>query len=79
MGLESGNEEGLKTLHKQITVDQNLRAVEILKEIGLVFEYGFMLFASIQHLRGRPSEHSFPTSDRWRRLHRGNLLPNAAL
>jgi radical SAM superfamily enzyme YgiQ (UPF0313 family) len=44
MGLESGNEEGLKTLHKQITVDQNLRAVEILKEIGLVFEYGFMLF-----------------------------------
>ena len=44
MGLESGNEEGLKTLHKQITVEQNLRAVEILKSIGLVFEYGFMLF-----------------------------------
>jgi anaerobic magnesium-protoporphyrin IX monomethyl ester cyclase len=44
MGLESGNEEGLKTLHKQITVEQNLRAVEILKNIGLVFEYGFMLF-----------------------------------
>jgi hypothetical protein len=44
MGLESGNEEGLKTLHKQITVEQNLRAVEILKKIGLMFEYGFMLF-----------------------------------
>jgi len=44
MGLESGNEEGLKTLHKQITVEQNLRAVEVLKSIGLVFEYGFMLF-----------------------------------
>jgi radical SAM superfamily enzyme YgiQ (UPF0313 family) len=44
MGLESGNEEGLKTLHKQISVEQNLRAVQILKEIGLVFEYGFMLF-----------------------------------
>lgn len=44
MGLESGNEEGLKTLHKQITVEQNLRAVETLKSIGLVFEYGFMLF-----------------------------------
>jgi radical SAM superfamily enzyme YgiQ (UPF0313 family) len=44
MGLESGNEEGLKTLHKQITVEQNLRAVRLLKEIGLVFEYGFMLF-----------------------------------
>ena len=44
MGLESGNEEGLKTLHKQITVEQNLRAVEILKKTGLLFEYGFMLF-----------------------------------
>ena len=43
MGLESGNDEGLKTLHKQITVEQNRRAVEILKRIGLVFEYGFML------------------------------------
>ena len=44
MGLESGNEEGLKVLHKQITVEQNLRAVEILKSIGLMFEFGFMLF-----------------------------------
>jgi radical SAM superfamily enzyme YgiQ (UPF0313 family) len=44
MGLESGNEEGLRTLHKQITVEQNLQAVETLKSIGLVFEYGFMLF-----------------------------------
>jgi anaerobic magnesium-protoporphyrin IX monomethyl ester cyclase len=44
MGLESGNEEGLKTLHKQITVAQNIRAVEILKQLGLRFEFGFMLF-----------------------------------
>ncbi len=44
MGLESGSEEGLSTLHKQITVDQNLRAVAILKELGLMFEFGFMLF-----------------------------------
>ncbi|HTQ57901.1 MAG TPA: radical SAM protein [Bryobacteraceae bacterium] len=44
MGLESGNEEGLKVLHKQITVAQNLRAVEILKQIELIFEFGFMLF-----------------------------------
>lgn len=43
MGLESGTEEGLKTLHKQITVEQNLRAVQILKRIGLLFEFGFML------------------------------------
>ena len=43
MGLESGSEQGLETLHKQITVEQNLKAVEILKSIGLMFEYGFML------------------------------------
>jgi anaerobic magnesium-protoporphyrin IX monomethyl ester cyclase len=44
MGLESGSAEGLETLHKQITVEQNVRAVEILKELGLTFQYGFMLF-----------------------------------
>jgi len=54
IGLESGTEEGLITLHKQITVQQNLRAVRILKEIGLRFEFGFMLldpsstFASVR-------------------------------
>jgi anaerobic magnesium-protoporphyrin IX monomethyl ester cyclase len=44
MGLESGSEEGLKVLNKRITVEQNIRAVKILKEIGLRFEFGFMLF-----------------------------------
>ncbi|MBV9762045.1 MAG: B12-binding domain-containing radical SAM protein [Acidobacteriaceae bacterium] len=43
MGLESGTEEGLKTLHKQITVEQNVRAVQILKALGIIFEFGFML------------------------------------
>src|SRR5260370_33286783 len=43
MGLESGTESGLETLHKQITVEQNIRAVKLLKSIGLMFEYGFML------------------------------------
>lgn len=44
MGLESGSEEGLDTLNKKITVEQNLRAVRTLKEIGLMFEFGFMMF-----------------------------------
>jgi anaerobic magnesium-protoporphyrin IX monomethyl ester cyclase len=43
MGLESGSEEGLKTLHKQMTVEQNIRAVDTLKSIDLMWEYGFML------------------------------------
>lgn len=44
MGLESGSEQGLQTLHKQTSVEQNLRAVSLLKSIGLMWEYGFMLF-----------------------------------
>ena len=43
MGLESGSEQGLITLHKQMTVEQNLKAVSTLKSIGLMWEYGFML------------------------------------
>jgi anaerobic magnesium-protoporphyrin IX monomethyl ester cyclase len=43
MGLESGSDEGLATLNKSITVEQNLKAVGILKQLGLVFDFGFML------------------------------------
>jgi anaerobic magnesium-protoporphyrin IX monomethyl ester cyclase len=44
MGLESGSEDGLETLNKNITVEQNVRAVDTLKSLGLVYEFGFMLF-----------------------------------
>lgn len=44
MGLESGTDSGLEVLHKQITVEQNRAAIETLKELGVLFEYGFMLF-----------------------------------
>ncbi|SEC31297.1 Radical SAM superfamily enzyme YgiQ, UPF0313 family [Rhizobiales bacterium GAS188] len=43
MGLESGSDAGLVTLNKSITVEQNLKAVEILKDLGLIFDFGFML------------------------------------
>lgn len=43
MGLESGSEEGLITLNKSITVQQNIRAVDCLKELGILFDFGFML------------------------------------
>ncbi|MGD1878179.1 MAG: B12-binding domain-containing radical SAM protein [Kiloniellaceae bacterium] len=43
MGLESGDADGLETLNKGITVEQNLKAVATLKRLGLVFEFGFML------------------------------------
>lgn len=44
LGLESGNEAGLKVLNKQLTVEDNVQAVSTLKELGLRFAFGFMLF-----------------------------------
>lgn len=44
LGIESGNPTGLKTLNKKVTVEQNLEGIETLKEIGLAFNMGFMLF-----------------------------------
>jgi len=44
MGLESGDKQGLEVLDKGISVEQNRAAVATLKDLGLVFEFGFMLF-----------------------------------
>ena len=44
LGLESGNEDGLRTLNKGVTVEQNLRAVSTLKQLDITCEFGFMLF-----------------------------------
>ena len=43
LGVESGSASGLKTLNKHVTVEQNLRAMEILKETGVDADMGFML------------------------------------
>jgi hypothetical protein len=43
MGLESGSETSLETLHKQITVAQNEAAVTTMKELGILFDFGFMM------------------------------------
>jgi anaerobic magnesium-protoporphyrin IX monomethyl ester cyclase len=43
MGLESGSKDGLIALNKSISVEQNLKAVESLKQLGLVFDFGFMM------------------------------------
>ncbi|MDD1654973.1 MAG: B12-binding domain-containing radical SAM protein [Methanomicrobiales archaeon] len=44
LGIESGNEAGLQTLNKHIRVEQNLNAVQVLKNLGLRYDFGFMLF-----------------------------------
>lgn len=44
MGLESGSEEGLDVLDKGLGVAENIAAVDRLKQLGLMFEFGFMMF-----------------------------------
>jgi len=44
LGIESGNNQGLKTLNKHVNVKQNLAAMQILKDLGIEFDMGFMLF-----------------------------------
>jgi anaerobic magnesium-protoporphyrin IX monomethyl ester cyclase len=44
MGIESGNDTGLEILFKQMTIQQNLDAIATLKELNIVYSYGFMLF-----------------------------------
>jgi radical SAM superfamily enzyme YgiQ (UPF0313 family) len=43
LGVESGSTSGLGTLNKRTTVEQNLRAMRILKETGVDPDMGFML------------------------------------
>ena len=44
LGIESGNGEGLRVLNKQISVEQNRRAIGLLKDLGVRYDFGFMLF-----------------------------------
>ena len=44
LGIESGNPTGLEILNKGITVSQNLEAVQQLKDLDILYDYGFMLF-----------------------------------
>lgn len=44
LGIESGNESGLKILNKQLAVNDNFSALNKLKELEIAIAYGFMLF-----------------------------------
>ncbi len=43
MGVESGDEEGLLNMSKRLKPEAHLKAGRILKELGLSFDFGFML------------------------------------
>jgi radical SAM superfamily enzyme YgiQ (UPF0313 family) len=47
IGLEDGTEEGLKYLNKKMTPANSLAGIEIIKKLGIGFDFGFMLFQPI--------------------------------
>ena len=54
IGLEEGTDEGLAWLNKRMTAATGLHSVEILKDLGIGFDYGMMLFqpeSSFESLR----------------------------
>lgn len=44
LGIESGTEDGLLLMNKLLTPTDNLNAIETLKNLGISYDYGFMLF-----------------------------------
>jgi anaerobic magnesium-protoporphyrin IX monomethyl ester cyclase len=44
LGLEDGTDNGLKRLNKQLSVNENIKAITSLKNLNIGFDYGFMLF-----------------------------------
>jgi radical SAM superfamily enzyme YgiQ (UPF0313 family) len=44
LGIESGTDNGLKMMNKRLTVDRCISAVDRLGELGIDYDFGFMLF-----------------------------------
>ena len=44
LGIETGNEIGLEVLNKQLKLEDNFRAIEVLNRLDMLYEMGFMLF-----------------------------------
>lgn len=44
LGLEDGTDSGLHKMNKRLKVSDHLRAVQILKNLGIGLDFGFMLF-----------------------------------
>ena len=51
LGLEDGTNTGLKRLNKHLTVENNVKAIKILKKLKIGFDYGFMLFQPLTTFR----------------------------
>jgi radical SAM superfamily enzyme YgiQ (UPF0313 family) len=44
LGIEDGTDPGLKRLNKHMTVTKTMHGINILKKLGIGFDFGFMLF-----------------------------------
>ncbi|HCU19486.1 MAG TPA: hypothetical protein DF818_09480 [Bacteroidales bacterium] len=44
IGIEEGTDDGLKMMNKGVTVTQNFNGINILKKLGIGFDFGFMIF-----------------------------------
>lgn len=44
LGIDDGTDIGLARLNKNMTVSKSLKGINILKKLGIEFDYGFMLF-----------------------------------
>ena len=50
LGIESGTSDGLKLMNKHIQPETNLRAVEVLRKLGIRCDFGFMIFDPLSTL-----------------------------
>jgi radical SAM superfamily enzyme YgiQ (UPF0313 family) len=50
LGIESGTSDGLKLMNKHIEPETNLRAVEVLRKLGIRCDFGFMIFEPLSTL-----------------------------
>ena len=67
-----------ETLHKQITVAQNEAAVATMKELGILFDFGFMMLDP-RELSNRYGQRRFPSQDRRGRIGGSRVLPNGSV
>jgi anaerobic magnesium-protoporphyrin IX monomethyl ester cyclase len=51
IGIDDGTDAGLRSLNKRITVEKNLEGINILRKLGIGFDYGFMLFQPVTTFR----------------------------
>jgi radical SAM superfamily enzyme YgiQ (UPF0313 family) len=44
LGIESGTDDGLRLMNKRMNVETNIKAVNTLNQLGIRYDFGFMLF-----------------------------------